>query len=200
MFNEDYYERGVEKRVSGYTNYSYMPTRSYEEASTFNNIANGKVLDYGCAKGYLVHALRQLGTDAWGYDISEYAVENAHPPVKDYINSPIQPDTFNFVICKDVMEHIPEEQIPTALADMKSKMARGSLVLFVIPLGDNNTFRIREYELDVTHVTKKDEDWWVNTFRDNGLTVYNFKYKLGDIKKKWQWSDYGNGFFFAHKT
>lgn len=200
QFNEDYYERGIEKGVSGYTNYSYMPTRSYEEASSFSNIVYGKVLDYGCAKGYLVHALRQLGVDAWGFDISDYAVENAHPPVKEYINNPNQPKLFDFIICKDVMEHVPEEQIPLVLKDMQNKLSVLGEIIFVIPLGDNNIFRIREYELDVTHVTKKDEDWWINTFRENGFKTLDFKYKLGDVKKKWQGNDYGNGIFTVCMT
>ena len=38
---------------------------------------------------------------------------------------------------------------------------------FTIPLGDNDRFRIKEYEIDVTHVTKKDEQWWLELFNKN---------------------------------
>lgn len=211
LYGEDYYERGVEKKISGYTNYSYMPTRSYEEASTLLSRWDNEILsigsmyrpitilDFGCAKGYLVHALRQLGFDAYGYDISEYAREHAHPRVKDFINSE-KPDYYDYIICKDVMEHIPEEQIFETLYSIKSVLKEEAL--FVIPLGDKNDkgvdqFRIREYEMDVTHVTKKDEDWWIDKFREAGFEIVDFKYKFGDIKKKWQEFEHGNGFFFV---
>ena len=34
------------------------------------------ICDFGCAKGYLVYALRLLGYDAYGVDISEYAISS----------------------------------------------------------------------------------------------------------------------------
>ena len=34
------------------------------------------VLDVGCAKGFLVEALRDQGLEAFGIDISEYAVQS----------------------------------------------------------------------------------------------------------------------------
>ena len=71
---------------------------------------------------------------------------------------------------------------------------------FVIPLGDNNKFRIREYEIDVTHVTKKDEEWWFNLFKNHNFKIKNFSYSFGTIKEKWTKTyPYGNGFFILNK-
>jgi len=196
-YNEDYFEHGEEKGISGYTNYSYMPTRSYEEASMLKERwKEGRILDYGCAKGYLVHALNQLGFEAYGYDLSTYAIDNCHPQVKELIYNVLDDSKYEYVICKDVMEHIPEDKIVNTLKEIKHVM--GEEALFVIPLGDDNKFRIREYEYDITHVTKKDEDWWVDKFKEAGFIINNFKYVYGDIKKKWTGKyDYGNGFFFV---
>ena len=46
-------------------------------------MANKKVLELGCAKGYLVEYLRNLGIDAYGIDISQYAIDNT--PIPDYV-------------------------------------------------------------------------------------------------------------------
>ena len=221
QFSEDYYENGIAKKISGYSDYHYMPTRSYEEASTIKEYYPdvNTVLDYGAAKGYLVHALNQLGYEAMGYDISEYAKEHCHPSVKhmyididEFISDITKTNSlveklrdpglvrgfkdirFDLVICKDVMEHIPEENVVDVLSIIK---AIGKKALFVIPLGDNDQFRIREYEIDITHVTKKDEDWWLSKLREAGFKINNFKYTMGDIKKKWQCYEHGNGFFFV---
>ena len=194
-FDEDYYENGVEKGISGYTNYSYMPTRSYEEAITIKELwGSGKILDFGCAKGYLVHALNQLGFDAYGYDISDYAINNCHPSVVKRVGITPPPFTVDYVVAKDVMEHVPEEEVPIVLKTIRGLCKEA---LFVIPLGDNNKFRIREYEIDVTHVTKKDEDWWINKLQEAGFKLKDFKYKLGSIKKKWKGYEHGNGFFLV---
>jgi SAM-dependent methyltransferase len=199
QFNEEYYERGQEKRISGYTNYGWMPERSFPEAvSIINHLGLGPfstVVDFGCAKGYLVYALRRLGIDAFGEDISEYAIANAHPEVKPFVTNNVGL-LGSWIIAKDVMEHIPEEQIPATLKDIRSRCDKGAL--FVIPLGDDNKFRIREYEIDVTHVTRKDEGWWVQKILEAGFSNVRVSYTMGDVKKKWIGPyPYGNGFFIA---
>jgi hypothetical protein len=43
------------------------------------------VFDLGCAKGFLVEALRTLGVEAYGIDVSDYAIELADPSVRPYL-------------------------------------------------------------------------------------------------------------------
>lgn len=42
-------------------------------------------LDVGCAKGYLVKQLRELGITAYGIDISDYAIDQAPADVRPYL-------------------------------------------------------------------------------------------------------------------
>ena len=124
------------------------------------------VLIMDVQKVFFVNALRIVGCDAWGEDISEYAVENCHPNVRDYVSLPNDKE-YDLLICKDVLEHVEVEDIPSVLQKFKKKSNSFS---FVIPLGDDDRFRIREYEVDITHVTKKDEEWWIKMFESQGLT------------------------------
>ena len=204
QFDEDYYERGVEKHKSGYTNYHYMPERSYSEAiEIVKKFADCEtVLDFGCAKGFLVHTLQKLGKYTAGEDISEYAIENCLPSVRDrvfHLNKEDIDDTlvqikYDLVIAKDILEHVPENEM---LKTMDYLAARTNKYLFAgIRLGDNDLFRIREFEVDVTHVTKKDEDWWIESFQEAGFKLKEFAYSMGAIKEKWtKQFPYGNGFF-----
>src|SRR5581483_11386497 len=41
-----------------------------------------RVFDAGCAIGMLVESLRDRGVDAWGADISEYAISKARPDLR----------------------------------------------------------------------------------------------------------------------
>ena len=193
LFTKDYYEDGVRKHISGYENYRWEPTRSIPEALDIQkNFKFETCIDYGCAKGFLVNALRIIGCDAYGEDISEYAVDNCHPNVKKYISLP-NDNYYDLLICKDVLEHIEEANLPEVLQDLKKKSEQ---FFFVIPLGDDDRFRIREYEVDITHVTKKDEEWWINLFKSQGYDLVKFSYSFGSIKRKWVDSyPYGNGFF-----
>ena len=160
-FTKDYYEDGIRKHISGYENYKWMPTRSIPEALDIQEYFDfNTCVDYGCAKGFLVHALRIIGCDAYGEDISEYAVNNCHPEVEEYISLPNE-KKYDLLICKDVLEHIEVKDIPGVLENFKDKSHQ---FFFTIPLGDKDRFRIREYEVDITHVTKKDEEWWINMF------------------------------------
>jgi hypothetical protein len=204
VFDQDYYENGIKKKVSGYENYSWMPTRSIPEAITIcDNIKFSSAVDFGCAKGFLVHALSLVSnSDVTGVDISEYAIDNCLPQIKEKLrvlegNLSSMGIKADLIIAKDVLEHIPEEEIDGILSDF---YACCNQALLIIPLGDNDKFRIREYEMDITHVTKKDEEWWIEKIRKSGFSVKRFSYELGSIKEKWvKEFPYGNGFFHIEK-
>jgi SAM-dependent methyltransferase len=207
MFNADYYENGIKTGISGYQNYKWMPTRSIPEAITIINTINFEsVLDFGCAKGFLVHALSLLSLKKIeGVDISKYAITNCLPQVKKQLHLKTNLSlydmklTSDLLIAKDVLEHIPENKIDDVLMEFYQVCNKA---LLVIPLGDNDTFRIREYEMDHTHVTKKDEEWWINKIKNSGFKLKLFDYSLGHIKEKWTTQPdykYGNGFFVIEK-
>lgn len=80
-------------------------------------LAPSRTLDVGCAKGLLVQALLEHGVDAYGFDISEYAIESAHPDVRDRLSvgsatEPIE-GRYDLISCIEVLEHLspPEAQI-----------------------------------------------------------------------------------------
>jgi len=62
-------------------------------------------------------------------------------------------------------------------------------------LGENELFRIREYEIDKTHVTRQDEQWWLTKMREAGFTLVRFSYEMGHVKQNWKQYPFGNGFF-----
>src|SRR5919109_521312 len=43
-----------------------------------------RVLDVGCAKGFLVECLRDRGVEAYGFDVSEYALGEVRPDIRRY--------------------------------------------------------------------------------------------------------------------
>ena len=197
-YDEDYFEKGVEKRISGYTDYRWRPEYVLPMANWLKQrFGDVKYLDFGCAKGFLVKALRLLGCEAYGYDVSTYAIENAELEVKDFVETSMNAlyISSNVIIAKDVLEHIPKEEIVDVVGEWEAKH-----IVVVVPLGDNGKFRIREYEMDVTHVTKEDEVWWIKQFNEAGFKVDEFHYTLPGIKDNWaKEHPYGNGIFILKK-
>ena len=68
------------------------------------------ILDYGCGKGGLVKALAEKypSIKVYGYD----------PAVEEFEKMPT--DKVDFVICTDVLEHIPEDELPDTLSRIAS--------------------------------------------------------------------------------
>lgn len=74
-------------------------------------------LDVGCAMGYLVAALRDIGVEAYGIDISEYAIGRVREDIRPYcrrgdildgIPSDF-PRKFDCIACVEIAEHLYEE-------------------------------------------------------------------------------------------
>ena len=74
-YDEDYFERGIESGKSLYTNYRWIPELTIPMCSFLNEqLGIGQsenVLDFGCAKGFIVKAMRLLGRNAYGVDLNQ---------------------------------------------------------------------------------------------------------------------------------
>jgi cyclopropane fatty-acyl-phospholipid synthase-like methyltransferase len=202
FYNKDYFEKGKISKKSCYENYRWIPELTIPMATKIakycNFEENHNILDFGCSKGYLVKSLRLLGYKAYGVDISKYAIENIDTEVKKYCKlikadyAPIK-KKFSWVLSKDVLEHLTYGQISKFLTKYRKLCKQ---MFHVIPLGDKNKYRIKEYHLDKSHVQMNNEDWWIKTFKNNGWETIKFDYAVKGIKDNWH--DHhpkGNGFF-----
>ena len=121
FYDSLYFNSGIESKKSCYTNYKWLPDltipMTYKIIKYLKLSEKHTVLDFGCSKGYLVKAFRKLDIKAFGVDISSYAIKNCDPEVKEFCKVMNQKNylpfkkNFDFVITKDVLEHLTEEQI-----------------------------------------------------------------------------------------
>jgi len=194
-FDEEYFERGADTGKSMYQNYRWIPTRSFAEASVLQGMYPGKsILDFGCAKGYLVHALNILGVNAYGYDVSEYALKNCKEEVRKRLFSNLnEVPKVDVIFIKDVLEHIQKTQILSELSEIRDRCKE---VLVIIPLGDDGVFRIDDYAKDPSHLIAEDEEWWCNTFLYASFRIVRFQYHIDGFKDHWfKVHPYGNAVF-----
>ena len=71
-----------------------------------------RILEYGCGMGYLTFALRGVGFDVTGFDISERAVSLARQKFGDFYCSDISYlDKYDIIISTEVIEHLLDPKI-----------------------------------------------------------------------------------------
>ncbi|MCH9650146.1 MAG: class I SAM-dependent methyltransferase [Deltaproteobacteria bacterium] len=229
-FDADYYERGVQTGKSLYENYRWLGDQTVAMAQAMVEVLQlkpeHKVLDYGCAKGYLVRALRILGMSAWGVDISRYAIGCVDPEVRSFcaqvssnghltIPRPLPEASpgvlssfaveaavengcdYDMAISKDVLEHIPYQQLPGLLSTIR-QVSRG--LFAIVPLGDGERFIVPEYEDDPTHEIRESMEWWQETLERAGWRVERSEYLMPGIKDAWAHYPKGNGFFICYRS
>jgi SAM-dependent methyltransferase len=208
-YDADYFENGIETGKSCYTNYRWIPELTIRMAHHIVrhlNIAEGhKILDYGCAKGFTVKAFRILDIDAYGCDISQYAIDNVDTDVRHYCKliksaGNVIPFKFKFdwIISKDVLEHLDDRSIDEFL---KQSLRFTDKAFHVVPLGNSQgKYIVPDYQRDITHITAKDVAWWKNKFESCGWQVKTFSYNVKGIKDSWTMRyKRGNGFFILAK-
>jgi len=205
FYDEDYYQRGLETGKSCYQSYRWMPEATCSMVMTLIDYLhigrNDLILDFGCAYGYVVKAFRLLHRQAWGFDISDYAIKNIDPMVKPYcfkISNPVEiPEKYDFCIAKDVLEHINYECIENVIKNINSRN-----IFAVIPLenDDKNGYAAPSNNLDKSHIICEGIDWWLDTFHNSGWRLHTFGFRVDGIKDSY-YKNYpkAHGFFWCKK-
>ena len=131
------------------------------------------VLEIGCAKGYMLVEFHKLGMQVAGIDASAYAVENAHPDVRDYIRQgdicklPFSDGTFDLVFGKDVLEHNPEPEVRKAILECM-RVSKGP-TFFEMCVGRTPLEFQSMKEWDATYKTTQTPEWWDSLFQEMGF-------------------------------
>ncbi|MCL2839399.1 MAG: glycosyltransferase [Defluviitaleaceae bacterium] len=177
LYNENYYK---DYGTIGLT-MDYGDTAHWE--SFFKGIAKRivddfspkTVLDVGCAWGYLVTALRDLGVEAYGLDISSYAISKVRDDIKQYctVGSVLDdlpsefPDYYDVVVTIEMIEHLHEEECMAAI----EKLCNYSDKIIMSSSSDDIT--------EPTHFNVQQPEYWAKRFAQFGYfnrVDYNTSY------------------------
>ncbi len=159
LYNEEYYQN--------YNGDDYG--RNDKWLSFFGNIADNivekiqpkTVLDIGCAYGLLVESLRDRNCEAFGIDVSDYALSKAREDIVKYLSveTILRPldKKFDLIVTIEVIEHIKEDDCETAIRNMCA--AADSVLLATTP---------DDFD-DPTHFNVQPPVYWVRQFAKFGF-------------------------------
>lgn len=167
-FSKDYFMNGLESGLSNYVDYSWKPELTLPMAKSFMGIfgveKGSTVLDFGCSRGYFVKALMCHGVNAFGVDISEWAIKNCHEDVVCRVFNKLEdaPLLYDYIFSKDVLEHIPMPELINTIPRLLA--ACMGAAIFIVPLArsDGGEYIYPADELDKTHIHRKTIDGWVD--------------------------------------
>jgi len=122
-----------------------------------------RTLDVGCAKGFLVEALREREVEAFGVDVSAYALGEVREDLRPYVRladaaALDRSERYDLVSCIEVVEHM--EEAP-ALAAIDAMCALAPLVVFSSSPDDHE---------EETHVNVRPIGYWVEAFAARGFS------------------------------
>jgi glycosyltransferase involved in cell wall biosynthesis/SAM-dependent methyltransferase len=120
-----------------------------------------RVLDAGCAIGFLLEALRDRGVAVEGFDISEYAIMQVPDELREFVWVASVTDElasdYDLIVCIEVLEHVTEEQARTAIANFARHTDR---ILFSSTPDDRD---------EPTHINVQPADYWAELFAEHGF-------------------------------
>ena len=170
-FDRDYFES---HNKSNYGSYCDFPFFKDVAKFIYNKFLPRDVLEFGCARGFIIRWLRRLGVDAHGVDISTYAVSTAPDEVKPYLEigditnyNPIK--RYDLVLCLETIEHVdPQDtnKIVKCLFDSTEEYC-----LISTPITSKEGTNDNEKDGDHSHINIHTKDYWVNKFKQVGFEV-----------------------------
>ncbi|HEY3289816.1 MAG TPA: methyltransferase domain-containing protein [Anaerolineae bacterium] len=119
------------------------------------------VLDVGCAMGFLVETLHERGIEAFGIDISDYAIQQVIDEIKPYcaVKSVLDPlpRAYDLIVCIEVLEHLTPAECDQAIANICQATDD---VLFSSTPDDFH---------EATHINVRPSEYWAGIFARYGF-------------------------------
>jgi 2-polyprenyl-3-methyl-5-hydroxy-6-metoxy-1,4-benzoquinol methylase len=166
---------------SNYLNYEKLnPTKLFEGILYFvrkHNIRFNKLLDVGCAFGFLLRELSSAFNELHGFDVSKFAIAKARkivPEAELQILSledtlPYPDDHFDCITAVDVLEHT--RNIESNFRKIVSKLKTGGYLIVSTPLDDWPRRYFGFMDKDKTHISVLKEQTLNSIIKKNNLKV-----------------------------
>lgn len=171
VYNRSYYQ------TTNYHNYNSAIYRAYHLArylwlgQVYKLAFRVKsILDVGCATGMSVWVFRcLLGLDAYGVDVSQYAIANGVKSIRPYLACvdltsdalTLPRQQFDLVVSYDTFEHLPVDGLPEILIKVFALTDKAVLGIYVLdePIAQLHNL-VNKSHFD--HTSEHTSAWWID--------------------------------------
>ncbi len=178
-FGYDYFDNPSGIGYGGYYYDGRYATEVKKIIDFFNLKPPAKILEIGCAKGFILTEFYKLGFDITGIDASDYCVNNCHESVAGMIkygkavDFEFSENGFDLVVCKEMIPHLDRDEAKETVQLMNNWAEKSLLVIQCV--SDPKYAKKFKY-WDSTHKLAMTEDEWVLFLEDCGYEgLCNFK-------------------------
>ena len=172
MFGREYFDGDRKYGYGGYRHDGrWLPVAT--DVIDHYGVCGARVLDVGCAKGFLVQALCQRYADAYGLDVSRYAVlERPHEEVVGRLHLgtaddlPFPDKSFDLVLSINTLHNLPRPRLIKALREMQ-RVSRGGMFIQVDAYRTEAERALFE-DWVLTAATYGTPEFWLELFAEAG--------------------------------
>jgi ubiquinone/menaquinone biosynthesis C-methylase UbiE len=188
QFGKDFFDGD---RLNGYGGFGYHPRFWTDTVALFRDhyglASDASILDVGCAKGFMLYDFQKLMPDAHlaGIDVSEYAIENAQPEVKDLVSVadakdlPFDDNSFDLVISVNTVHNLALEECKESIREIE-RVSRGNSFI-TMDAYHSETEHAAMLAWNLTALTHMYVTEWEDLFREVGYTGdYNWFIAVSD--------------------
>lgn len=163
-------------RSHGYGGFSYN-SRFWEPVvptfkEYYNLDENSKILDIGCAKGFMLHDFKRLipGIEVQGIDVSQYAIENSKEEVREFLQVadarklPFPDNYFDLAISITTLHNLTKEDMKIALKEIMRVTKKDAFITLDAYRDGEEKKRMEAWNL--TALTMMHTEEWEEFFKE----------------------------------
>ena len=165
-------------RIYGYGGFTYHP-RFWQPVipdvqKYYGLTADSRILDIGCAKGFMLYDFTQLipGITISGIDISAYAINNSLPNIRPFVQIanatklPFPDRSFDLVISINTIHNLPLTSLKKALREIKRVSKKHAFITVDAYRNPEEQKRMEMWNLTAKTILHEKE--WERLFRELG--------------------------------